>query len=438
MGDATDTIHVLHVDDEPSLTDLTATYLKREDERIDTYTATSPDEGLTILAKHDIDCVVSDYDMPRTNGIEFLEAVRSEYSDLPFILYTGKGSEEVASEAISAGVTGYLQKETGTSQYEILAHQISNAVESRRSQKKAKKNRIKKSKLEAKYRSITEDVLNATAVGTIVLDPDFEIVWCSQAIADFFGIDRSALIGTDTRNSLRKKIGPSMEDPEAFVDTVVEAYENNSYTERFECHVLGGDERAERWLEYRSHPIKTGLFEGGRVEIYTEVTDRVERKQELERTERWYRALMGHAHDAIARVKFDNNTPIIRETTPEFKSLFEPPGENVIGQDIDEVVASDEKFETAREISLRTKKGEPLRGETTRDTEDGPRDFIWQAVPIQDPETGAFDGGFAIYTDITEQRDREREIERYREFIKHSTDIVTLLNASGRVTSSAP
>lgn len=50
------------------------------------------------------------YDMPRQTGIEFLETVREEYPGLPFILYTGKGSEEVAADAISAGVFDYLQK----------------------------------------------------------------------------------------------------------------------------------------------------------------------------------------------------------------------------------------------------------------------------------------------------------------------------------------
>lgn len=66
--------------------------------------------------------------MPGINGIEYLEAVREDYPNLPFILYTGEGSEAVASEAISAGVTEYLQKESGTSHYEVLANRIRNAV----------------------------------------------------------------------------------------------------------------------------------------------------------------------------------------------------------------------------------------------------------------------------------------------------------------------
>ena len=123
-------IRVLHVDDDPEITELTAELLQREDDRISVETATSADEGLQLLSESEIDCIVSDYEMPRKNGIEFLNSVTEHYPNLPFILYTGKGSEEVASEAISAGVTDYLQKESGTDDYTLLANRIINAVES--------------------------------------------------------------------------------------------------------------------------------------------------------------------------------------------------------------------------------------------------------------------------------------------------------------------
>jgi PAS domain S-box-containing protein len=133
------TIRVLHVDDEPDFADLTATFLEREDDRFDTETATSATEGLDRLSGRTYDCIVSDYDMPRTNGIEFLEQVREKWPNLPFILFTGKGSEEVASDAISAGVTDYLQKQKGTEQYELLANRIQNAVQARREAQRAER-----------------------------------------------------------------------------------------------------------------------------------------------------------------------------------------------------------------------------------------------------------------------------------------------------------
>jgi PAS domain S-box-containing protein len=82
-----------------------------------------------------VDCIVSDYEMPETDGIEFLETVREEHPELPFILFTGQGSEAIASDAISSGVTDYLQKGRGTEQFTLLANRIENAVEATRSKR---------------------------------------------------------------------------------------------------------------------------------------------------------------------------------------------------------------------------------------------------------------------------------------------------------------
>lgn len=133
----THSISVLHVDDEPSVADLTGTFFERQNDQFAVETATSADEGLEMINDRPPECVISDYDMPGMDGIEFLQAVREEYPDLPFILFTGKGSEAVASEAISAGATDYLQKGTGSEQYELLTNRAQNAVQARRETQRA-------------------------------------------------------------------------------------------------------------------------------------------------------------------------------------------------------------------------------------------------------------------------------------------------------------
>ena len=122
-------VRVLHVDDDPDFGELTATMLARDDDRVTVETATRATEGLELLEADQYDCVVSDYEMPGMTGIEFLEAVRASYPELPFILFTGRGGEAVASDAISAGVTDYLQKGASTEQFELLHNRIENAVE---------------------------------------------------------------------------------------------------------------------------------------------------------------------------------------------------------------------------------------------------------------------------------------------------------------------
>jgi PAS domain S-box-containing protein len=141
---------VLHVDDDPEFAALAEEFLERRDDRFVVETAGRPSDALDRLAESRFDCVVSDYEMPERDGIELLEAVREEYPDLPFILYTGRGSEEIASEAISADVTDYLQKESGTSQFAVLANRILNAVEQYRTERALERAR-------RRYRAVLED-----------------------------------------------------------------------------------------------------------------------------------------------------------------------------------------------------------------------------------------------------------------------------------------
>jgi DNA-binding NtrC family response regulator len=123
-----DRIRVRHVDDEPDVAGVTGKYLQRQRDRFDVEVVASVDEGLSLLEAEPFGCVVSDDEMPGLSGVAFRRAVRDRYPNVPVILVTGKGTEAIASDAIPAGVTDYLRKETGTGQYEVLADRIEPAV----------------------------------------------------------------------------------------------------------------------------------------------------------------------------------------------------------------------------------------------------------------------------------------------------------------------
>ncbi|MFW6317750.1 MAG: GAF domain-containing protein [Halorubrum sp.] len=170
------------------LAELAATYLEREDDRLDIETATDADEGLDRVDEGDVDCVISDYDMPGKSGIEFLEVVREERPELPFILYTGKGSEEVASDAIASGVTDYLQKESGTGQYTVLANRVTNAVEQYRTgQRAAELDRIRTLASEINKAIVRADSRAAAErrVCEIISDSDpYRFAWTGEVDAE--------------------------------------------------------------------------------------------------------------------------------------------------------------------------------------------------------------------------------------------------------------
>jgi CheY-like chemotaxis protein len=102
-------IRVLYVDDESALLDLCQIFLERSGDFTVT-TATSAPEAIRILELKRFDAIVSDYQMPEMNGIEFLKVVRARGDKTPFIIFTGKGREEVVIEALNSGADFYLQK----------------------------------------------------------------------------------------------------------------------------------------------------------------------------------------------------------------------------------------------------------------------------------------------------------------------------------------
>lgn len=93
-------------------------------------TASSASGGLEMLSLSPYCAVVSDYEMPEMDGLAFLKEVRREYPDLPFIIFTGKGREDVVIEALNNGVSYYLQKGgEPVSQFAELSHKITLAAE---------------------------------------------------------------------------------------------------------------------------------------------------------------------------------------------------------------------------------------------------------------------------------------------------------------------
>ncbi|MFX0181735.1 MAG: PAS domain S-box protein [Candidatus Hodarchaeota archaeon] len=132
-----ESINVLHVDDETSFLKLTESYLSiiaGEELRI-----SSTSEPLNVfddLKENSFDIIVTDYQMPRMDGLELLKKIRDQNNNIPIIIFTGKGREEVAINALNLGANYYIEKGgEAKSQFTELWHVIKQVVEHRRMEK---------------------------------------------------------------------------------------------------------------------------------------------------------------------------------------------------------------------------------------------------------------------------------------------------------------
>lgn len=133
---------------------------------------------------------------------------------------------------------------------------------------------------EERYRSLTDDVLDGSAVGLFILDSDFQIVWLNQAMESFFGLRRENVVGMGLREVMSRYLPGRMEDARTFIDRVTASHAAGTHLERYECRIPGQGGMPERWLEYQSRPIRTGLYAGGRIEQYYDITTRKRAEEE--------------------------------------------------------------------------------------------------------------------------------------------------------------
>ena len=142
-------IHVLHVDDDPNILEITKMFLEQSGQ-VHVTTCMNVHLAFEILTRHPADVFISDYEMPDINGIEFLKTIRSHGCDLPFILFTGRGREEVVIEAYNSGATFYIQKGGGPRpQFAEVLNKVKKAHDQYKSQ-------LKVSHLSRIFRSLRE------------------------------------------------------------------------------------------------------------------------------------------------------------------------------------------------------------------------------------------------------------------------------------------
>jgi PAS domain S-box-containing protein len=416
MSGTQDVIDVLHVDDDPEVADLTAEFLTQADERLAVHTATHPDDGFDILTHREIDCVVSDYDMPGWTGIGFLEAVRERHPDLPFILYTGKGSEEVASEAISAGVTDYLQKGTGPEQYEILANRIRNAVSARRAMTDATRRRHR-----------LEQMLKTVPSCVVQLDHEGRFVFANDRAVEVLGLSESAL--TDrTFSDPEWRITDLDGDPIPEAELPFRRVRDTGDPLYDFRHTIEWPDGTQKTLSVNGAPL-TGT--DGSVESVvfsiSDITDRVRRERERRRYRRLVDAMREAAciYDEAGRyVAVNQRLAAVRDTTPEA----------IVGEQSEFLATIRARADGDPFRELLDGDRDEFRGELDSEFDTLGRATVeYRLTPLVVDD--AIEGVVGIVRDITERKRREEELRQaraeYEQLIDGMNDAAWVVGADG-------
>ncbi|MFC3477158.1 PAS domain S-box protein [Halobacterium litoreum] len=396
-------IRVLLVEDDDALADLTVEFLEREDDAFEVETRDAAESALDRLDDAAVDCVVSDHDMPGMNGLEFLGEVRDTHPELPFVLFTGKGSEEIASDAISAGVTDYLQKGTGTDQYTVLANRVRNAVEKRRSQQALR---------EEKH--LLEQVL-ATTPGSVVFDADGRVASATDRAKATLGLAGETL-PVDPDWAFATLDGDPL-PPEDHPARKVARTGQSLHGERLAVVWPDG---WEKYLVMHCAPLFDEAGDVDRVVAsFTDVTDRVEHEHEIERVQTVVQAV----GDAVYTLDEDGVFTFVNDAFEELTGRKNLEGEHC------SVVLTEDDIDEGERLIAGLVSGDDETAVLEIDADDWADDVEHVEAHIALlPYDVQFNGTAGVVRDVTERERRQRKLreseEKYATVVEEASDAV--------------
>jgi PAS domain S-box-containing protein len=430
-----DAIRVLYVDDEPGLLEIARIFLEQTGE-FTVMTSISAPDALASPSLLSCDAIIADYQMPGMDGIAFLKAVRQRSTDLPFILFTGKGREEVVIDAINNGADFYLQKGgQPKAQFAELAHKIRQAVRRRA--------------VERDLQLIFRNMINAFVVWESVFDENgryvsFRFGQFNDAYARIAKVKQEDVRGKDvfevwpaTEQSWVEAYGSvaTTGAPRVF-DMYHEPtkgwYHCNAYRPTdspAQVCVIFEDitERRRDEAELRAAYEQVTAAEEELRSQYDELSATEQRMRESGAK---YRELVENANSIILQLDKTGTVTFFNEYAQWF---FQYTPDEIIGRPAVGTIVPATESESGRNLQLMmdeivSRPDNYFFNENENITRDGRRVWIrWHNKPILD-KNGQLDGVLSIGTDITQRRQDEETLreseEKYRLVVENSQDAI--------------
>ncbi len=377
-----DKIHVLHVDHDPVFLNTAKQCLETRG-KFQVDMALSVEEAQEKIIRKTYDVIICESVMPGKQGLEFLKELRDSGSNIAFIIFTGKGTEDLAVKALNLGANRYFSKvgcpETA---YGELAHGIFEVVESKKAEEALRESE-----------NYLKTMLDSVFTGLVVIDEE------THRIVD---ANKYALeaIRTSRENAIGKVCHRFICPAEKGKCPLTDLGQTIDRSERVLLRADGGKVpilKTVARMTYKSHKYL--------VESFVDITNLKKAEHAMLENQEKFRQLFIDNPEPAVYVDPDSR---ILDINPRFTELFGYSLDEIKGKHINEVVVPDDKMEEAEMLDAKSFKGYVYH-ETVRRRKDG--SLIPVSVSIA-PITleGRIIGSVALYRDITERIRYERSL----------------------------
>jgi len=256
-------LNILYVDDDEAIREQTKLFLEKENDNFVVDTVSSVKCAIDKIEEEKFEVIISDYDMSPKDGLDFLEEIRNSGKDLPFIMFTGKGREEVAMKALNLGADRYIQREGELDTvYEFLSQAI---VQEFKHYNEKRERRLQ----ETYFQNLFESSLE----GIVLLDTKDRIIKANEGFEKIFQYDSEEIKG-EKINDLIVPEGKINEANSVSKDvlsgnsTMLDTQRKKKDGKMIDVSILG-------------YPIEFEKEQVGVFGIYRDISDRKERERKI-------------------------------------------------------------------------------------------------------------------------------------------------------------
>ncbi|WP_440990552.1 PAS domain S-box protein [Haloarchaeobius baliensis] len=261
------------------------------------------------------------------------------------------------------------------------------------------------------YRTVVDNVREMV----YVLDETARIVLVSRQIVEATGYDRDELVGEHVSKFLDED---GVERGSELVAELFAAGDDGSRTYRT-TGIQGDGTTVPIEIELSLLPSDDGEFRGT-IGAVRDISDLVETEERLAHERDRFRSLFEHLPDPVVDTRFEGDEPVVDTVNPAFERVFGHQTGEVVGESVNDVLVPADDEDTGRELDRRTlaEGDDPVSAEVRRETADGDRYFLFRGIPYRTDDWGTH--AFGIYTDISDQRDREHHLQVLHRVLRHN------------------